>query len=185
MWNSLIEKIGRQLKKCKIWVLSKCLNNSSNQLVLPQIKHLKELEFPHQLKITKILKEKNRISLIIFQVVLFQAYKVVKILHTCKLRRSPKQIGLFWVNSTHVYAPATSYLFKSFLSLNIFLCFLCCYFISDVQKPFAALQFAHPMRQKLLNLVKEWGKYGKHSVIGTCLMMVSFTPQASRSRSHS
>jgi hypothetical protein len=98
-----------------------------------------KLEFPHQLKITKKLKEKNWIAFIIFQVVLFQAYKVVKTLQTCKLRRSPKQIGLLWVNSTHVYAPATSYLFKSFLSLIIFLCFLCCYFIFDVQRPFAAL----------------------------------------------
>jgi len=46
-------------------------------------------------------------------------------------------------------------------SLSLFLCFLCCSFISDAQRTFKVLQFAHSMTQKLLNLVKEWGKYCK------------------------
>jgi hypothetical protein len=38
-------------------------------------------------------------------------------------------------------------------------CFLHCSFTSKAPRTFVTLQFAGPMIQKLLNLVKEWGKY--------------------------
>jgi hypothetical protein len=44
------------------------------------------------------------------------------------------------------------------LSLILFFCFLHCSFTSKAQRTFVALQFVCPMTQKLLNLVKEWGK---------------------------
>jgi hypothetical protein len=45
--------------------------------------------------------------------------------------------------------------FKGKLSLILLLCFLRCSFTSDVQRTFVTFQFAHPMTQKLLNLIKE------------------------------
>jgi hypothetical protein len=41
----------------------------------------------------------------------------------------------------------------------LFLCFLLCSFTFNTQSIFVTVQFAGPMTQKLLNLVKEWGKY--------------------------
>jgi hypothetical protein len=36
-----------------------------------------------------------------------------------------------------------------------------CSFISNAQRTFLALQFAHPMTQKSLNMTNEMGKYWK------------------------
>ncbi len=62
--------------------------------------------------------------------------------------------------------------FWSKLPLICFLYFLFCSFPSHTQIFFfVALQFAHPMIQKLLNLVKEWEKYWKVLCIVTCSVM--------------
>jgi hypothetical protein len=54
--------------------------------------------------------------------------------------------------------------------------FLCHSFTSAAQRTFVAPQFAHPMTQKLLNLVEEIVQnIGNYSVIGTCLVMGGFT----------
>jgi hypothetical protein len=45
--------------------------------------------------------------------------------------------------------------FESKLSLILFLCFLHCSFTSDTERTFETLQFAHPMTQKSLDLIKE------------------------------
>jgi len=47
------------------------------------------------------------------------------------------------------------------LSLILFLCLLRCSFTSETQRKFVTLQFAHPMTQKSLNLIKQWVKYWK------------------------
>ncbi len=47
------------------------------------------------------------------------------------------------------------------LSLILFLCFLGCSFIFEVERTFVGLQFVCPVTPKLLNLVKEWEKYWK------------------------
>jgi hypothetical protein len=53
-------------------------------------------------------------------------------------------------------------MFWSKPSLILFLYFfLCCSFMSDAQRTFLTLQFAHSMTQKSLNLIKERGKYWK------------------------
>jgi hypothetical protein len=57
----------------------------------------------------------------------------------------------------------------------LFLCFLCCSFTCDDQRTFVALQFAHPMTQKSLNLVKELEEYWKCLMMSMCLMMGGFT----------
>jgi hypothetical protein len=51
---------------------------------------------------------------------------------------------------------------------SLILSFLGFSFTFDAQRTFAALQFARPMTQKLLNLVKEWGKHWK--VVGDMYM---------------
>jgi hypothetical protein len=43
--------------------------------------------------------------------------------------------------------------------LMLFPCFLHCSFTSGAQRTFVALQFVHPLTQKLLNLAGELGKY--------------------------
>jgi hypothetical protein len=54
--------------------------------------------------------------------------------------------------------------------------FLCCSITSAARRTFVAPQFAHPMTQKLLNLVEELVKnIENYSVIGTCLVMGGFT----------
>jgi hypothetical protein len=50
------------------------------------------------------------------------------------------------------------------LSLILFLCFLHCSFTPKAQRSFVALQFACPMTQNLLNLVKEWGKLSQKKI---------------------
>jgi hypothetical protein len=53
------------------------------------------------------------------------------------------------------------------------LLFLCCSFTCDDQRTFVAMQFAHSMTQKSLNVVKELEK--KCSMISMCLMLGGFT----------
>jgi hypothetical protein len=50
---------------------------------------------------------------------------------------------------------------KSKQSFILFLCFMYCSFIFNVQKTFVALQFVLAMTQKLFNMSKEQGKYWK------------------------
>ncbi len=48
-----------------------------------------------------------------------------------------------------------------------FLCFLHCSIIFNVQRTFVAFKFVCPTTQKLFNLINEWRKYWKCSMINT------------------